>query len=227
MLIPILAIRSVVIVDIIPLPNEMSIDFFRILKNHFNSGKSFQQSCLINKSYLFVPLFLFYDTIQLSIRRQSAFRFFSKKEPTGSFKGGISMLQQISIFTANQKGALSKITAILEKNNINIYTMLATDSAEFGIVRLITDDAEKSEKALKDAGYQCRLDCIIAVDMASDKPGTLNHILADLNDANVMIRYLYISFDRQTGTPIAVFNTNDSETETFLRGKGYKLLDTL
>ena len=63
--------------------------------------------------------------------------------------------------------------------------------------------------------------------MASDKPGTLNHILADLNDANVMIRYLYISFDRQTGTPIAVFNTNDSETETFLRGKGYKLLDTL
>ena len=39
------------------------------------------------------------------------------------------MLQQISIFTANQKGALSKITAILEKNNINIYTMLATDSA--------------------------------------------------------------------------------------------------
>ena len=62
------------------------------------------------------------------------------------------MLQQISIFTANQKGALSKITAILEKNNINIYTMLATDSAEFGIVRLITDDAEKSEKALKDAG---------------------------------------------------------------------------
>lgn len=137
------------------------------------------------------------------------------------------MLQQISIFTANQKGALSKITAILEKNNINIYTMLATDSAEFGIVRLITDDAEKSEKALKDVGYQCRLDRIIAVDMASDKPGTLNHILADLNDANVMIRYLYISFDRQTGTPIAVFNTNDSETETFLRGKGYKLLDTL
>lgn len=200
----------------------MSIDFFRILKNHFNRA-----ALSINRifSYRFSFSMIQYN-YQSGGNPHSAV-LFSKKEPTGSFKGGISMLQQISIFTANQKGALSKITAILEKNNINIYTMLATDSAEFGIGRLITDDAEKSEKALKDAGYQCRLDCIIAVDMASDKPGTLNHILADLNDANVMIRYLYISFDRQTGTPIAVFNTNDSETETFLRGKGYKLLDTL
>ena len=52
-----------------------------------------------------------------------------------------------------------------------------------------------------------------------------NHILADLNDANVMIRYLYISFDRQTSSPIAVFSTTESETEAFLKGKGYHLLD--
>jgi hypothetical protein len=135
------------------------------------------------------------------------------------------MLHQVSLFAANTKGALSKMTSILAENDINIYTMLATDSAEFGIIRLIVDKPEKAVEALEKAGYQCRDDLVIAIDMRSDKPGTLDRILKDLKDANVMIRYLYISFDRQTSSPIAVFNTTESETEAFLKGKGYHLLD--
>ena len=135
------------------------------------------------------------------------------------------MLNQISLFAANTKGALSKITSVLAEADINIYTMLATDSAEFGIIRLIVDKPEEAKDALEKAGYQCRLDKVIAIDMASDKPGTLNRILGDLRNANVMIRYLYISFDRSDSTPIAVFSINEPETETFLRGKGYRLLD--
>ena len=135
------------------------------------------------------------------------------------------MLHQVSIFAANTKGALSRMTTILAKNDINIYTMLATDSAEFGIIRLIVDKSEEAMKALEEAGYQCRVDLVLAVDMKSDKPGTLDHILSDLQNANVMIRYLYISFDRQSGSPSAVFSTTESETEACLKGKGYHLLD--
>ena len=135
------------------------------------------------------------------------------------------MLNQISLFAANTKGALSKITGVLAQSDVNIYTMLATDSAEFGIVRLIVDKSEEAKSALEKAGYQCRLDKVLAIDMASDKPGTLNRILSDLQNANVMIRYLYISFDRSDSTPIAVFCTDEPETETFLRGKGCRLLD--
>ena len=135
------------------------------------------------------------------------------------------MLKQISIFAANTEGALGKITNELAVQNINIYTMLATDSAEFGIVRLIVDNAEKAREQLEKAGYQCLIDCVLAVDMASDKPGTLNRILASLNEANVNIRYLYISFDRQTSSPIVVLQTDEPETETFLQGKGYRLVD--
>ena len=135
------------------------------------------------------------------------------------------MLQQVSIFTANTQGALSRITSVLAKKRINIYTMLATDSAEFGIVRLIVDRADDARNALEQEGYQCRVDQVLAVDMRSDEPGTLDRILTDLQNANVMIRYLYISFDRQSGSPIAVFNTTESETGTFLKGRGYHLLD--
>ena len=135
------------------------------------------------------------------------------------------MLNQISLFTENNKGGLFKITTILAKANINIYTMLANDSAEFGIVRLIVDKPEEAALILEKEGYQCRVDLVIAVDMGSDKPGALDRILGDLQAANVMIRYLYISFDRATSSPIAVFSTTESETEAFLKGKGYKLVE--
>ena len=58
------------------------------------------------------------------------------------------MLNQISLFAANTKGALSKITGVLAQSDVNIYTMLATDSAEFGIVRLIVDKSAGWTKSL-------------------------------------------------------------------------------
>ena len=135
------------------------------------------------------------------------------------------MLQQVSIFTANRQGALSRMTSILAKENINIYTMLANDSAEFGIVRLIVDKAETAIEVLKAEGYQCRQDKVIAVEM-NDTPGYLDGILAAIHGANIDISYLYISFNRDNVKPVVVFKTNEPETATFLIGRGYKLLET-
>ena len=101
------------------------------------------------------------------------------------------MLNQISLFAENKKGALRRITSVLAQAHINIYTMLANDSAEFGIIRLIVTDPDNALKALQDAGYQCRLDKVLAIDM-SDAPGTLDGILSNLQEANVSIDYLYI-----------------------------------
>ena len=58
------------------------------------------------------------------------------------------MLKQVSLFTANTNGALSQVTNVLAQAGINIFTMIASDSAEFGIVRLIVDDAEKAQDKL-------------------------------------------------------------------------------
>lgn len=129
------------------------------------------------------------------------------------------MLKQISLFSENSRGTLQKITQVLTENNINIYSMLANDSAEFGIIRLITTDADAALQALKKAGYQCRIDKVIAVKMG-DTPGCLNKILTLLDEANVNISYLYISYDRKSNAPVAIFKADDPEAETFLEGAG-------
>lgn len=134
------------------------------------------------------------------------------------------MLNQVSVFAENNKGALRNMTAVLADANINIYTMLANDSAEFGIIRLIVTDPDLAVAKLREAGYQCHKDKVIAVEMG-DTPGSLDKILDHLRQANISIDYLYISYNRQASTPVAIFKTREMETETFLRGKGYILLD--
>ena len=134
------------------------------------------------------------------------------------------MLNQISLFAENKKGGLFKVTSILAKANINIYTMLANDSAEYGIVRLIVDKPEIAIDTLRAAGYQCRQDKVIAVKM-EDTPGYLDGILEAVSGANISIAYLYISFDRDTNQPVVVFKTDEPETATFLIGRGYNLIE--
>lgn len=134
------------------------------------------------------------------------------------------MPNQISLFTENKKGALHAITAVLADANININTMLTNDSAEYGIVRLIVDRPEEAIAALKAAGYQCRLDQVLAVHMPDD-PGSLDKILKTLSDGRINIDYLYISYDRYAATPIAVIKTSEPEAEAFLRGRGYQIAD--
>ena len=135
------------------------------------------------------------------------------------------MLNQVSLFAENTKGGLFKVTSILKKADINIYTMLANDSAEYGIVRLVVDKAEVAIEALRAEGFQCRQDKVIAVEM-NDTPGYLDGILAALNNANIDISYLYSSFNRETVKPVVVFKTTEPETATFLIGRGYNLIES-
>ena len=104
------------------------------------------------------------------------------------------MLNQVSVFAENTKGALRKMTAVLAAADVNIYSMLASDSAEFGIIRLVLTDPERALTELKKAGYQCHIDKVIAVEMG-DTPGSLDAILKHLEEANVSLDYLYISYD--------------------------------
>ena len=92
-----------------------------------------------------------------------------------------------------------------------------------GISRALLDAGDYRAE-LKKAGYQCHIDRVIAVEMG-DTPGSLDAILKNLEEANVSLDYLYISYDRQASQPVVIFKTREPEAETFLRGKGYKLVD--
>ena len=134
------------------------------------------------------------------------------------------MLKQVSVYAENKKGALKIVTGILTDADINILGSVTNDSAEYGIIRMIVSDPEKTVKALEAAGYLCRLTAVLGVEV-EDAVGNLNHLLQALDDSNISVDYIYLSFNRESGKPIMVISTDDvMEVEMCIAERGFSVL---
>ena len=131
------------------------------------------------------------------------------------------MLKQVSIYAENVKGKMLEITSLLAKENINILGSVTNDSAEYGIVRMVVSDPFGAVKVLSEAGIICKLTDVIAVEIM-DEVGNLQKLLKALDDANISVDYLYLSFNRESGKPIMVLHTEGIyQVENILTNKGF------
>jgi len=134
------------------------------------------------------------------------------------------MLKQISIYAENKKGCLQNVTGILCKNEINILGSVTNDSAEYGIIRMVVSDPEKSIEVLKKEEYICKTTPVLAVE-CPDEVGSLDKILKTLFDSNINVNYTYLSFNRDSGLPIMVIHTEDvAQVENILINRGYNCI---
>ena len=134
------------------------------------------------------------------------------------------MLKQISIYAENKKGCLQNVTGILCQNGINILGSVTNDSAEYGIIRMVVSDPEKSIEVLSREGYICKTTPVLAVECL-DEVGSLDKILKTLFDSNINVNYTYLSFNRDSGLPIMVIHTDDTaQVENILINRGYNCI---
>ena len=134
------------------------------------------------------------------------------------------MLKQISIYAENKKGCLQNVTGILCTNGINILGSVTNDSAEYGIIRMVVSDPEKSIEVLSKEGYICKTTPVLAVECL-DEVGSLDKILKTLFDSNINVNYTYLSFNRDSGLPIMVMHTDDIvQVENILINKDYNCI---
>ena len=134
------------------------------------------------------------------------------------------MTRQISIFAENKKGAMHKLTMILQEAGINMSSLVANDSAEFGIARVLCDKPDEALARLTEAGYMCRIDNVLCVEIA-DEVGSLNRLLGDIHNANVNIDYMYVALSTENGKALGVLRVPDIElVESMLTDKGYTTL---
>ena len=105
--------------------------------------------------------------------------------------------QQISIFLENKTGRLAEVTGILAEAGVNIRALALADTSDFGVLRLIVDDNQKAEAALKQGGFTVSKTNVVAVEV-SDRPGGLHHILDLLHREGINVEYMY-AFVQQSG----------------------------
>ncbi len=99
-------------------------------------------------------------------------------------------VQQLSVFIENKSGRVSEVTEVLGAAGVNIRGFSVSDTADFGIVRLVVDDTARGLTALKEAGFTVRVDDVICIDLP-DVPGGLAGVLRIVAEAGVNIEYVY------------------------------------
>ena len=100
------------------------------------------------------------------------------------------MLKQLSVFIENKPGRLSEVTGFIAEAGINIHALCIADTTDFGILRLIVNDADKAKKVLKDRGLTVKTTDVLAISL-THKPGSLAGVLRALDTVGVSIEYMY------------------------------------
>jgi hypothetical protein len=102
----------------------------------------------------------------------------------------VSSVRQLSVFIANESGRVSEVTSVLGEGGINIRGFSVSDTADYGILRLVVDKPDEAHALLKRAGFTVKELDVICIDLP-DVPGGLAGVLRIVSDAGVNIEYVY------------------------------------
>ena len=129
-------------------------------------------------------------------------------------------IKQVSVFAENQPGRLSAILKALDAAKINLRAISVSENAEFGIVHMIMDNAEKGAAELKKAGFTERTDMMLSAEIPDIPSGMLKKVVQPLSSAGINIDYFYAFLDQKPGTARIVLKTSDDEkAERLLNGR--------
>lgn len=99
-------------------------------------------------------------------------------------------VRQLSVFIENKAGRVSDVTDALGESGVNIRGFSVSDTADYGILRLVLDDPDKGAAVLKSAGFTVQENDVICIDLP-DQPGGLAGVLKIVSEAGVNIEYVY------------------------------------
>lgn len=124
-------------------------------------------------------------------------------------------------------GRLADATSVLAKAQVNVKALSIADTADFGILRVITDDVEKAKKALSGAQWTYRESDVIAVEVGNF-PGSLAEVMEVFQDANVNIEYVYSVLEWKPGKATLLFKlANPQKGTAALKERGMTVLDSI
>ena len=133
-------------------------------------------------------------------------------------------IKQLTVFIQNKKGTVVSVTNILSKNNINLRALSIAETQDFGILRLIVNDAKAAEAVLEENGFLIKVIDVVGVKIG-DEPGKLTDALDILDKADINVEYLYAFMARTEKHAYVVLRVEDNTVaEKVLTDAGFKMI---
>lgn len=131
--------------------------------------------------------------------------------------------KQLTVFIENRAGRLSEVLNVLKENNVNILSMSLADTTEYGLLRLIVNDAALGKEKLIESGFSSLLSDVSIIKIAHTA-GSLQSLLKTIDKGGVNIEYMY-GLSIESEDAYVVLKASDSEKiDEILSANGVKTL---
>jgi len=131
-------------------------------------------------------------------------------------------ISQLSVFAENKAGSICEVTNALAAANIDIRAFNVAETKDFGVLRLIVNDAEKAKAVLAEKECVVSITQVIGV-VIPDAPGGLAKVLTAVNGINVEYIYAFVSVSGSHA--YVVLRVDDNEAaEKLIREAGLEML---
>jgi hypothetical protein len=104
-------------------------------------------------------------------------------------------VKQISVLLDNVPGSLSRLTDILDKEDITAKALLTASTEEVSMVRLVVNEPERASGVLESFNFNYEVTPVLAAEVPLH-PGGMNAILKPLAASEINIHYLYTTINR-------------------------------
>lgn len=133
-------------------------------------------------------------------------------------------IYQISVFLENRSGQLAEVTTLLAKEHVDIRAISIAETADYGLARMIVDDAHKASSILLEHGDVLSMNPVWAVEVP-DRPSGLADLLAVLAKGDVDVEYMYSLFAGKDGHAYMVLRiTDEAALNKALEGTDIKVM---
>ncbi len=122
-------------------------------------------------------------------------------------------INQITVFLENKAGALLDVTKLLSNNKVDLRAINIAETADYGLLRLITADNKQAEKFLKAENLIFTETPVLAVAI-DDKTGALTDLLEIFAKNDINVHYMYSIFGHQDGKAYMIMQLSDIEKAT-------------
>jgi len=129
---------------------------------------------------------------------------------------------QFSVFTPNRLGRLHDLIRLLNARNVHVVALMALDTTDSAIVRIVVDDPDRARELLVHDGFPFTESYLLAVEADSSE---LSRMMAALLEAELNINYLYSFIPHPNGKSIVALSMEDNElAEQALRRHQFRVL---
>ncbi|HAG12762.1 MAG TPA: amino acid-binding protein [Ruminococcus sp.] len=122
----------------------------------------------------------------------------------------MNTIQQFSVFVENKQGKMAELTRLIADAGIDLRTLSLADTRDFGILRIIVNKPEETDRLLRENGWTFKATPVIGVKVP-DCPGGVARVLEALNAANVNVEYMYAFVNRTPGRADTICCVDDAD----------------